>query len=120
LSKYTADQVEAAIEGSADFDSWYDAEMWRPANTRTNWRGEPIEHDDERLVIDIDGTQYVEFVDGKMPAEGGGEDIWLVVEVGGQFFEKTGYYLSHDGSYWDGEFTEVHPVEKIVTVYEAV
>lgn len=51
--------------------------------------------------------------------EGHGEDIWVVVKAGTQLFEKCGYYRSHYDSEWDGLLTEVKPVEKTITVYQA-
>lgn len=106
---YTAAQVEAAIEGLHE-------ERWGSAwDYNEEWQGE------NRLLLDIDGVQeYAEYVDGKPAEEGGGETIFAIFKVGDQYFRKDGYYLSHDGSYWDGDLFEVHPTQKTVTVYEAV
>lgn len=35
-----------------------------------------------------------------------------------RYFKKWGHHISHDGTYWDGEFEEVRPQEKTVIVYE--
>ena len=35
-----------------------------------------------------------------------------------RYFKKWGHHISHDGTYWDGEFEEVKPQKKTVTVYE--
>lgn len=43
---------------------------------------------------------------------------YVIIGVGDQYFKKTGHYMSHYGDDWDGPFTEVHPVEKTVLVYE--
>lgn len=40
-------------------------------------------------------------------------------ETGTRYFRKDGFYQSHYGTDWDGEFREVRPVEKTITVYEA-
>lgn len=49
-----------------------------------------------------------------------GEEIWIVIKVGDQFFKKTGWYYSHSGAKWNDGVTEVKPVQKFVTVYEGV
>lgn len=103
---YTAQQIEQAIEWSDEFESWGEADWWTGKH---------------RLVLDIDGqTEYAEYIDSKIPAEGGGESIFVIFKVGSQFYRKSGYYLSHDGSYWDGDLEEVTPTEKLVTVYDTV
>ena len=119
---YTAKAVEAALaEHFEDADeSWYEAEEWRE-NGRTWEEGKGLVPADTRLKLTIDGTEeLVEFKDGKMPAEGGGEEIWVVVQIGEQFFRKDGYYMSHDGAYWDGDLHEVKPETRPVTFYESV
>lgn len=55
---------------------------------------------------------------GKQPREGGGEQVYAVVKVGDQYFRKPGYYMSHDGSYWDGTLFEVEPSVQTVTDYQ--
>jgi hypothetical protein len=45
-------------------------------------------------------------------------DVWVVVEVSGRFFKKTGYRERYYSTEWDGILTEVSPVSKTVTVYE--
>jgi hypothetical protein len=106
MTDYTAAEVEAAIDAGDDageFEKWYDFEDKGSKNILT-LRGEEIEV--ETIADDCGG-------------EGHGENVWLVIKVGDQLFEKTGYYASHYGTDWDGDFTEVHPVEKTITVYEA-
>lgn len=34
------------------------------------------------------------------------------------YISLTGYYASHSGTEWDGEYKEVRPKEKTITVYE--
>lgn len=105
MSDYTAAEVETAVEAAIEADvlEWRELEDKGAENTII-LRGESIK---------------VETVADDRGGEGHGEDIWFVIRVGDQLFEKTGYYMSHEGSDWDGDFTEVHPVEKLVTVYEA-
>lgn len=66
---------------------------------------------------DVEGLGAVTEVDS-----GGGMDegsnLFTVLEIGTRFFRKSGYYASHDGSYWDGSFKQVRPREKLITVYE--
>ena len=55
--------------------------------------------------------------------EGQGDDRWLVFQVTGEgddvtFYKKNGYWVSHEGSTWDGEFEEVNVVQRMVTFYE--
>lgn len=58
--------------------------------------------------------------------EGQGDQYWFVLQVQMEdgtdgflrFFKKSGWYASHDGGYYDGDFTEVKPFERTVTVYE--
>ncbi len=99
MCKYTSNEIESAID-------WDDLDYADDGyKTTVTLRCEPVE---------------IEKVDGKPPAEGGGENIFAVIKVGDQFFKKTGYYASHYGSEWDGDLTEVRPVEKTVTVYERI
>lgn len=50
--------------------------------------------------------------------EGSGETRYLVFEIGGKFYQMNGYYMSFDGSHFDGPFIEVTPIQKTITVYE--
>lgn len=47
-----------------------------------------------------------------------GSNLFVVLSIGSRFFRKSGYYASHDGSYWDGPFRMVQPRERLITVYE--
>jgi len=44
--------------------------------------------------------------------------VWVVVEIGGRYFKKSGYHSSEEGVVWDGAVTEVKATTKTVTVYE--
>jgi hypothetical protein len=55
--------------------------------------------------------------------EGHGEDVYIVfktIDTKGdtQYWRKDGYYASHYGTDWDGDFREVRLIERIVTFYE--
>lgn len=54
--------------------------------------------------------------------EGHGENVYMVFRLvnddGTFFFKKDGYYASHYGTDWDGPFSQVTPVQKMVTFYE--
>lgn len=52
--------------------------------------------------------------------EGQGDEAWIVVRVGTQYFKVDGYYASHYGYDWDGGLEEVTPQPKTITVYEPV
>ena len=68
--------------------------------------------------LEIDGVKYpFTFI------EEGGEGEWsyetsLIFQVGNQTFRKTGHYQSHYGNDWDGPLTEVHQVQKTITVWD--
>lgn len=49
-----------------------------------------------------------------------GEDVYIVLEIGGRYFRKEGYHVSHDGTYWDGDFYEATPTEKVVIQWNPV
>lgn len=82
--------------------------------------------DDENYVNDgpkggeIEGLGWVSIPEN-FGGEGMGDDRWVVfyIEATGQYFKKSGYYASYDGTNWgDGDFAVVSPKEKVVTVYE--
>lgn len=89
--------------------NWHDweEEYWRPEN------------DQEFVVVpDLGRVRVVESHGG----EGKGDAYWMVFEVTEgdvtRHFKIDGYYASYDGGYYDGPFTEVKPVERVVTFYE--
>lgn len=47
-----------------------------------------------------------------------GSHASVTFKIGDQFFQKVGYYQSHYGYEWDGDFFEVEPVQKTITVYK--
>ena len=106
MTDFSARQVETAIEAHEEFGNWSEVKY--------------ASKDSVVFDVEIDGIDWpVTKVDG-FGGEGQGDEIWVVVSVGTQTFRKEGYYDSHHGSDWDGEFEEVRGVEKTVTVYEEV
>lgn len=106
MSKYTTEEIENAVAEREEGDGWFDLD----------WA-----ENGHKVKVTLQGEETeVEKVDGKPSAEGGGEHVYIILKAGDQFFEKTGYYASHYGTDWDGDVTEVRPVEKTMTVYEAV
>lgn len=95
---YVPAEIEAAVEADS---SWY---LEKGQGATITLRGESV---------------AIEAVD-TFGGEGQGDDIWVVVRVGDQLFKKSGYYASHYGTDWDGDVTEVKPVQKTITVYEDV
>lgn len=74
----------------------------------------------EDAYEDIPGVGRV-FLEKQHGGEGEGDDYYIVLRIEGdvtRYFIKQGYHASFDGSYLDGDFSEVHPVEKTVVVYE--
>lgn len=67
--------------------------------------------------------------DEETGGEGSQESIYIVFSVESydahpfddspakRYFHKSGYYASYDGSNWDGDFTEVFPKQKTITVW---
>ena len=89
---------------------------WYPSTQRTGIK--PFVH----------GVVRVED-DEETGGEGSQEDIYVVFSVTAhvvkdgigserkRYFRKTGYYASYDGSNWDGDFIEVFPKQKEITVW---
>lgn len=87
------------------YEGVYDGDFWDEANGSAK--------------VDF-GDHTVNYVDGETGGEGSGEYIWQVwsaTDADGnvQYFRKTGYYMSYEGSTWDGDLIEVVPFEKTVT-----
>jgi pullulanase/glycogen debranching enzyme len=113
----TAGQFEALIDEGVDY-------------TYTNYRDEVVESTLEGSDfwheagdagdLQLDDKHTAHFVDGETGGEGSAEYIWQVwsvkdAEGNVQYFKKEGYYMSYDGSNWDGTLFEVEPYEKTVT-----
>jgi len=78
------------------------------------------EADKGRAKVTLDGVEFPI----KVVKETGGMDegsyASYVFEIAGRFFRKEGYYQSHQGYDWDGDFEEVEPFELRVTDYRPV
>lgn len=91
---------------SAEF-AWYDLEDYLYGNHSA-------------LTIDGFGVLSQEVFD--TGGEGHGENVYMIFKLvndnGIHFFKKEGYYASHHGTDWDGPFSQVTPVERMVIFYE--
>jgi hypothetical protein len=97
----TASKIDEAVEDHSG--GWMDV----------NWMDK-----DETFALLIDGEAVTAKKVDNSRLGTGATDIWVVIEVDGRLFRKTGYYQSYDGSYWDGAVQEVVSAQKLVTVYE--
>ena len=93
--------IEAALSEVGD---WY-------------WFGDGCENED---IEGIEGL--VSAVEVKGGGEGSGEYCHVVLKIEHEgnvrHFKKVGCHVSHDGTYWDGPFTEVQPVQKTIVAWE--
>ena len=65
------------------------------------------------------------FFEANHGGEGQGDEAWIVLRIkhedgSEKYYRKDGYYQSFDGMYLDGDFREVAPTPKTITVYEEV
>lgn len=75
--------------------------------------------------LGIDDVEFgrfrVELVE-EFGGEGQGDHVHMVFKFtlpeGVEYWKKDGYYASHYGTEWDGDFYQVNPVVKTITVYE--
>lgn len=49
-----------------------------------------------------------------------GNEHILVFKFRDRWYAKEGQWVSHDGMYWEGDFRQVKPVQKVVTEWESV
>jgi hypothetical protein len=112
----TVQQIENALDEGIPYtySTWDGKEAEATFNSRNFW----YEIEDGEIDLGID-LGIAKFVTGETGGEGSAEHIWLVFSVTNgdsvQYFKKTGYYASYDGSNWDGALVEVEPFEKTVT-----
>lgn len=99
---YDSDDVETAMERQ----SWHEVAGMD--------KGEPF-----ALLLDGEAVLAVKSDNSKL-GEGAGSDVWIVIEINGRFFKKSGYHESHYGTDWDGTLDEVKPREATVTVYDNI
>lgn len=57
--------------------------------------------------LEIEGVKFF-VIDGKFPAESGGENIWIIFHVEGEntLYRIQGYYTSYDGAGWESAIVE--------------
>lgn len=122
MTNFTAAEVLDALENNL-LTPVYDRTTWKKTG---EWEEAPelLEEDGwtelagNRVVLN--GVTYdIEEVD----STGGmdeGSNATVTLKIGDQYFRKSGYYASHYGYDWDGDFEEVHPVQKSITVYESI
>lgn len=108
MSDYTADEVADAVDAHDSLD-WQDMGNAGYGMSLGPW-----------AVILRGSPEVVTREGGQAPAEGGGEDVSVVIRIGTQFFRKTGWYSSFNGADWDGSLTEVRPEEETVIAWVAV
>jgi len=103
---YTLEQVREAIDYFDDSTElvFFDEIMWCSAKP---------------IFLPLLGESAV-FVEREGGTEGDGDYMHVVFQIGDQFFMKEGYHNSWDSDEWDGDFTEVKPVEVTVTKYVSV
>ena len=113
LDAKTVEQALSTKFGSDYSSNYFWSELdWNLDPERSY--GDPVDP-----YVTIDGETYeVEVLDADTGHEGHGESIYCVVKVGDEVFRKTGYYASHHGDEWDGQFKKVRGVEKTITVWE--
>jgi hypothetical protein len=76
-------------------------------------------------VTEVPELGKVTIVDAATGGEGAAEHIYMVFKVefddgSVKHYEKTGYYMSYEGSDWDGGFYRVDPKQVTVTKYTQV
>lgn len=108
VSMLSVNEIERQLKNHSDEDGYGNGWSWWADEVNS---GEPIE---------VERLGQVETINTYTGGEGGGEDCELLFKVGDRFFQKVGYYASYDGTYWDGDFSEVRPELKTITVYLAV
>jgi hypothetical protein len=108
----TVEQFEAALENGVEYEwtTWKDEKVTDTFDESSFW------HEGyDNSPLELPGVGTAVYVDGEHGGEGSAEYIWQVWQIGDQYFRKTGYYVSYDGSNWDGSLEEVVPFEKTVT-----
>lgn len=123
---FTVNEVLDLFNNSFDWEylSW-STKKWEPLYDEDDKYGDGGILQDgwleiSRKRITVDGETYeVEVLE-----EGGGMDegssAYIIFKFGDQYFSKSGYYQSHYGYDWDGDFIEVEPYEMTVTDYRPV
>jgi hypothetical protein len=86
-------------------------------HAKWSWWGE------EENPLFLDELGRVEVISADTGGEGASdlELVWRITSLedgSTRLFIKTGYWVSHDGAYWDGDFRETSQKQKVVTYYE--
>jgi hypothetical protein len=92
---YTKDEILEAIEES----DYSQNEFWTECSNAT---------------LKLRGQEVTVRIEDSEGGSGEGERCMAVISVGSQFFKKEGYYASHYGYEWDGDFSEVEPYERTI------
>ena len=71
---------------------------------------------EDEAEYDIPGIGKVEYAES-YGGEGQGDEYWLVIKVGKQFFRVNGWYSSYEGGELDGTLEEVMPKQVVRTEY---
>lgn len=137
---FTAEQVEAALaENFVNYDLLYDAIGWNYYEHKESDRHQHVQKylEDEytsltdlldwvSIADELDGTPKTITIDGKTVEVvcvqwlGGmdeGSTANITIRVGDQFFTKEGWYQSHYGYEYDGDFYETQPRARTVIDY---
>jgi hypothetical protein len=118
---YTIDDIGAAV-GRLHDEDWDEEYHDDASNTAWDSFCEAISWGDKVAILPNIGTARI--VDD-FGGEGSGDDFWFVFTITDEHdqvrtFKRNGWYASHDGGYYEGPTEEVHGVDKVVTVWEAI
>lgn len=94
--------IEAAFEDAALILEKPDRGFWG----LNGW--EDFEETSEAKTLRIVGVDGLVYCVESYGGEGQGDERWLVLKVGDRHFRKNGWYASHYGSSWEGDFEEVN------------
>jgi hypothetical protein len=133
-TKYTTREIENAVENEPDHICTSDGYVHNEGEPETcpgciyeeqvdneeiGWHPIGYAGPGEVFSLVVAGTaEKLTVIDGESGGEGSGESIWVVFRVGSQYFRKSGYYASYDGSNWDGDVQEVTRRQLTVSTWE--
>ena len=117
MTDYTVAEVKDAIDAYS-----VEVDVHGGGTYTAEWDWNEVDYQDEKYNVLILRGEKVPFevTESDTGGEGHGEYVFIVIKVGDQLFRKEGYYASHYGTDWDGDFEEVETYEKTVTAYRAV
>lgn len=101
MDKFTASQVEAAIDAQFGYESEFYEEI----------------DEEGTFLTQLDAHAYK--VAGEGGYEGDGDYMDVVFRVSDQLFRKQGFHNSWDSNDWDGNLEEVESYEETVVKYRA-